>query len=54
MSDKEQCLVRQDIRDKYAMSVGAVKPVAPLQTPQSEPLADADSSVATDAAAKKW
>ena len=54
MSDEERRLVRQGIRDKYAMSVGAVQPAAPLQTQASPPPTSADSNVETDAAAKEW
>lgn len=54
MSDEECRIVRQGIRDKYAVRAGAVKQAASLQTPQSEPLVNTDSSVETDAAAKEW
>jgi hypothetical protein len=54
MTDEERRVVRQGIRDKYAVSVGAVQPAAPLQTQQSEPPVNADSNVETDAAAKEW
>jgi hypothetical protein len=54
MSDEERRLVRQGIRDKYATSVGAVQPAAPLQTQHSASPASADSNVETDAAAKEW
>ncbi|MBI4275057.1 MAG: ATP-binding protein, partial [Rhizobiales bacterium] len=54
MSEEEQRTVRQHLRDKYAVSVGAVQPAAPLQTQNSAPAVNADSNVETDAAAKEW
>lgn len=54
MTEEEQRLVRQGIRDKYATAVGAIQPIAPTQTQPSATPADSDSNVETDAAATKW
>jgi len=54
MTEKERRTVRQGIRDKYAVSIGAALATAPLQTQQSEPVVSAGGAVETDAAATKW
>ncbi len=54
MTVEEWRMVRQGIRDKYAVPVGVVQPAAPLQTQHSAPSNNTDSNVETDAAAKEW
>jgi hypothetical protein len=54
MTKEEQRLVRQGIRDKYAVPVGATQPAAPLHDRPSEPPISADGNIETDAAAKEW
>ena len=47
MTEEERRLVRQGIRDKYAVSVESVQPAAPPQTQPSVPPVKADSNVET-------
>jgi hypothetical protein len=54
MTKEESRLVRQGIRDKYAVPLGAVQPVASLQTQHSAVPINTDSNVETDAASKEW
>jgi hypothetical protein len=54
MTVEEQRVVRQGIRDKYAVSVGGVQPAAPLQTQAAALAANPDNNVETDEAATKW
>ena len=54
MTPDEQRLVRQGIRDKYAMPIGAVQSTAPIQTPPSVPPVNVDNNAETDEAATKW
>ena len=54
MTPDEQRLVRQGIRDKYAMPIGAVQSTAPPQTEPSTAPVESDIDVETDAAATKW
>ena len=54
MTPDEQRLVRQGIRDKYAMPIGAVQSTAPPQTEPSTAPVESDIDIETDAAATKW
>jgi len=52
MNEEERRVVRQRIRDTYAVSVKAPQPMVAEQTPRPVPTVNPDSSVETDAPAK--
>ena len=54
MTKEEQRLVRQGIRDKYAVRVGAPQPAPAVHPQQAAVPENADGGVETDAAATKW
>jgi hypothetical protein len=54
MTVEEQRVVRQGIRDKYAVSVGVVQPAASMQTQAPTPSVNVDDNAETDEAATKW
>ncbi len=54
MTNEEMRFVRQGIRDQYAVPAGIPQSATPLQTQRSEPPANAEGNIETDAAAKEW
>ena len=55
MTEEERHQVRQRIRDKYAVPLGATQPTAAAKSePKGTPPVNADSNVETDDAAKEW